>query len=290
MNLTYEFVLWPNCHNDCSFCFQKEQIRRGVLRTLTDDEYAKSVTRVIEFLHAASYTYGSNVMLVGGELFDYSPCMQALHPLLKEVISLLKNGSINELYLNTNLIYKQIYMVFAFIQNCKDADVISKLHFTTSYDFDGRFCKGTENLMLRNLQALTNSYPECPVYVNTMLSKRACELIVHGKFSVREFASRYKCYVNLIPYIELIPEITAERSLIIKALQKVDQEIPGYVTDYLTRLDINQEKRVYQYNPDKDLLEDCSCATLPCGHAVNFARYSRGSTCYICDMKLVFGL
>ena len=68
------------------------------------------------------------------------------------------------------------------------------------------------------------------------------------------------------------------------------KEIPGYVTDYLTRLDINQEKRVYQYNPDKDLLEDCSCVTLPCGHAVNFARYSSSGTCYICDMKLAFGL
>ena len=288
MTATYEMILWPNCRNNCSFCFQKEQIRQGNLQEFTIREQRKSLTKFVNFL-IDKIPLKSNLMIVGGELFDTPDLHPSLNATLFFVASFMKYG-INELYLNTNLIYKKLTPILYFLENCEERGVLNKVHFTTSYDFDGRFRNGTDTLMLSNLKKIRAVYPQCPTYVNVMLSKACCEKILSGEFSVREFSKEYGVYVNLIPYIELIPELTAERSLIVRALQKVDNELPGYIFDYLARLDLNQEKRVFQFKPRLGKFVNCSCKNAACGHSENFARYSSKGTCYICDMRAVFGV
>lgn len=289
MKATYEFILWPNCHNNCTFCFQKEQLRQGKLHLFSYEDKEKAILDTMLLL-GTNFQNGNDVMLTGGELFDDPQ----IHPLLKDFFDLvayyLHVGVINELYLNTNLIYKKLEPITHFLFICEQGEVLDKVHFTTSYDFDGRFKNGTEQLMLKHLNTVSRMFSKARIFVNTMLSKTTCERILSGEFSVKSFSERYNCYVNLLPYIQLIPQITASRSLIVQTLQKVDEEIPGYVNDYLVRLDVNQEKHVYCYNPMTREYEYSSCALAECGHSENFRRYSDSGTCYVCDMKRVFGL
>ena len=145
-------------------------------------------------------------------------------------------------------------------------------------------------MMLLNLHTIRCLFPDCPIFVNTILTRPTCELILSGKFDVKDFSEKYGCYVNLLPYIQLVPDITAPRSLLVKTLQHVDEQIPGYLSDYLTRLDINQEKCVMQFNAQSGRYEECTCDFAECGHSVNFRKYSDSGTCYVCDMKRVFGV
>lgn len=289
MATTYEFILWPNCRNNCTFCFQKEQLRCGKLKLLSIEEMEKSIETTMLYL-STYLPKGSNVMLVGGELFDTPQLHASLRTLLGMTTYLMAEQVIEELYVNTNLIYRQLSPVYHLLEMCEKCGVMDRLHLTTSYDFDGRFKNGTDTLMLRNLFDIPKSFHSCKLYVNTMLSKTCCEKILSKQFSVKWFSEWYKCYVNLIPYIELIPELTATRSEIIRTLQVVEEEMPGYVSDYITRMDINQDKRVLQYNSATNEFDDCSCETAPCGHSINFQRYSSNGSCYVCDMKRAFGL
>lgn len=289
MASTYEFILWPNCRNNCSFCFQKKQLREGKLHSFSYEDKEKAILDTMLLL-GRNFQNGNDVMLTGGELFDDPQ----IHPLLTQFLDLvvyyLHTGVINELYINTNLIYKKIAPVTHFLFLCEQSKVLDRVHFTTSYDFDGRFKNGTDTLMLKNLAHVYNACPKTRIFVNTMLSKTTCNRIILKEFSVKQFSEQYHCYVNLLPYIELIPNITASRSLIVRALQTVDEELPGYVSDYLTRLDVNQKKHVYCYNPITRDYEYASCQLAKCGHSENFKRYSSAGTCYVCDMKRVFGL
>lgn len=289
MSATYELVLWPNCKNNCTFCFQKAQMRAGKLSPFSLETKEKSISEAILFL-TTQVPNGSHVMVAGGELFDDTKIFSSLKNLFEIVAYLMIEKIINEVYVNTNLIYKRMDGVIDFLEIFKAHGLLDRLHFTTSYDFDGRFRNGTEQLMLQNLQAIVNAYELPRAYVNTMLSRQACEKIISGEFSVKAFSEQYRSYINLIPYIELIPEITAPRSLIVKALQTVDNELPGYVSDYLTRLDVNQIKHVHQFNPILGEFENCSCELSSCGHSINYRRYSPAGSCYVCDMKQAFGL
>lgn len=285
-NATYEFILWPNCRNHCSFCFQKEQLRQGKIHELTFENMRKSMT--LAAYEMSQIPRGSHVMLVGGELFDSPQIHFSLSNLLNYVLDLMENGQIGEFYLNTNLIYKRLDPVLEFLSVAESKGLFPRLHFTTSYDFDGRFVPATHRLMLKNLEEIAKTFQDLPIYINTMLSKRCCEAILSNTFLVPLFAQTFHAYVNLIPYIELIPQLTASRTAIVQTLQKVDSQLPGYIADYLARLDLNQEKYVLQFIDGKFL--DCSCPLAPCGHAQNFTRYSNSGTCYVCDMKRVFGL
>ena len=103
-------------------------------------------------------------------------------------------------------------------------DLFDRLKFTSSYDKQGRYqTQKAHDLMLSNLSTLTTSYPKLRTVVNSMLSKQVCAEIINGEYSVRDFMNRYRCDVNLIPYIILNDDITASRSSIFKALKKVDQ-------------------------------------------------------------------
>lgn len=289
MTPTYEFILWPNCRNNCTFCFQKEQLRCGRATLFSVEDMEKSLAATAIYI-TTCLRRGVNVMLVGGELFDTPQVHGSLCELLRITVRLLAYGTINELYVNTNLIYKNLDPIRYLLCSCREAKVLERVHFTTSYDFDGRFRGNTEKLMLSNLQTVAETFPDCRIFVNTMLSREACTRILEGTFSVKQFSEQYHCYVNLIPYIELIPEITAPRGLIVQALKKVDEELPGYVADYLMRIDINQEKHVLQYNRQLDTFDDLSCGIASCGHSVNFQRYSSNGSCFVCDMKQAFGL
>lgn len=279
----YEFLLWDNCTNNCSFCFQRENPR-----IFNKSKRQEILDETLSFIQSDKFEKGSHILICGGEIFDKPQDSLQLNHFFTKIISLMLNDIIDLLYINTNLIYKDKCCLDFLLRNIKANNLFDRLKFTTSYDLAGRFkTKESEELMLQNLTWVKNIYPDCKVVVNTILTKQVCNAILNRSFSIKDFIQKYKCWVNLLPYIVYNKELSATRGEIFSALKEVDKDVSGYLDYYIPNMSITQEKLLYLYKDGK--FEFCSCKMAECGHSINFKRYSDKGTCFCCDLKEILG-
>lgn len=278
----YEFLLWPNCRNNCKFCFLKKE------QDNTDQEKISALSSALSFIESDRFKKGSHVLILGGEVFDSPSIHQELNKFFSIIVSKMCSNHIDLLYINTNLIYKKLDALEFLIQQLDSNSLLNKLKFTSSYDLDGRFNKHTEQLMLNNLQYLMNKYARLNTAINIILTQKVCNYIVEDKLNIKEFMDTYKVYVNLIPYIVYDASIAADRNLVFKALSHAEKQCPGYLYSYIKNFDLPQKKLLHKYNKATKQFEYCSCDDLSCGHSENFKKYSTSGTCFICDIKELF--
>lgn len=288
MKKVYEFLLWDNCSNNCRFCWQRENPR-----IYNKEERESILQETLKFILSNKFEEGSHILVCGGELFDKPQDFSALNLFFENISDLMVQNTIELLYINTNLIYKDIRGVLGMLKILNQSsldmvDLIPRIRFTTSYDIEGRFRnKDSEDIMLANLKYITDKYPDMPVVVNTILTKPTCEAILSGKFNINEFMNKYNCWVNLLPYIVLDNDLTASRTLIFQTLDYVNKICPGYLEKYVPNMCITQEKWLYMFKNNE--FQFCSCELSECGHSVNFKKYSEQGTCFCCDLQEIFG-
>lgn len=282
----YEFLLWENCRNHCSFCFQEEK------NQCTEEQKIDSLNKLCQFLSSDQFVKGSHILLVGGELFD-TPSFNlsiALKSSIDLIIKLMLKNDIDLLYINTNLIYKKLDVLEYLLSSISSNSLSNRLRFTTSYDIVGRFSSSrSHDLMLRNLSFIKDKYSSINVIINTILTNAACESINSNSFVVRDFEDKYKCKIRLIPYIVKIPELRADKIKVFSTIYKVALSYNNpeeYIKEYIYEFDIKQEKLLYRYN--KHSLEYCTSAKSSCGHSENFKMYSSDNSCFVCDLKALF--
>ena len=283
MKRIYEFLVWDNCNNSCQFCWQREQPR-----IFDSQQRERILNEVLHFIKSDKFVKGSHILVCGGEVFAYWDDCSMLFSFFKEIADLMITGTIGYLYLNTNLIYPYTGSLCTVLNYLGDENLLHRVRFTTSYDIKGRFA--TEEIrerMLDNLKTVSSVYTDMPIVTNTILTKPACEAILSGEFNINKFMQDYRCWVNLIPYIVLDDALTADRSLIFKALNHVNKQCEGYLERYVPNMAIKQEKWLYMYK-DGDF-QFVSCELSPeCGHSVNFKKYCKEGTCFCCDLENVF--
>ena len=274
----YEFLVWDNCNNNCQFCWQREKPR------LYNHNMRSSILNdVIEFIKSDKFVKGSHILVCGGEIFDKPTDFQILSTFFSVIIQFMKQGIIDLLYINTNLIYININGVYDLLEQLKEAGLIERIRFTTSYDIEGRFkSERDRSIMLTNLETIGQKYPNMYIVANTILTKPACEAILTGKFNIKEFMEHNNCWVNLIPYIVLDDKLTADRNMIFNTLRKVEEQVPGYLSRYVPNMAIKQEKWLYMYKDGE--FQFCRCkVSEDWGHSVNCKKYCREGTCFCCD-------
>lgn len=284
MKKIYEFLLWDNCSNNCKFCWQRENPRlydKDTRLIILDD--------VIKFIKSDKFVKGSHILVCGGEIFDKPSDFHILSTFFFLIINMMKEGIIDLLYINTNLIYININGIYDLLEQLKEHGLLDRLRFTTSYDIEGRFKKEHDRqVMLTNLKSIMEHYPTIHTVVNTILTKPACDAILSDNFNLKEFMEEYNCWVNLIPYIVLDSDLTADRKTIFKTLNHVNKQCPNYLEKYVPNMAIKQEKWLYMYKNGE--FQFCSCELSPeCGHSVNFKKYCKEGTCFCCDLENIFG-
>lgn len=276
----FEFLLWDNCNNNCKFCFQRKNPRlfnQNQRKNILDD--------TISFIKSDKFDKGSHILICGGEIFDKPTDFPDLNVFFAQIDGFMADGTIDLLYLNTNLIYEDVSGLCFVLDMMKDK--LNRLKFTTSYDLYGRFNKKfDETLFFMNLKWLKEHFPKCNIVVNTILTKQTCEKIINKEFSIKKFMDEYDCWVNLIPYIVYDEKMSATRTQIFSALQIVENENRGYLQRYIPNICIEQEKDLFVYR-DGDY-HFCTCDLSDCGHSINFKRYSKENSCFCCDLKEMF--
>lgn len=278
----YEFLLWDNCNNNCKFCFQRENPR-----LFNHNNREMILNKTIEFIESDKFIKGSHILVCGGEIFDKPNDFGILDKFFCQILKFMMDGTIDLLYINTNLIYKDLYGIDRLLRRIKELKLFDRLRFTTSYDLEGRFkSKEDEELMLSNLKLLGGIYKDLKIVTNTILTKKVCEQILNNKFNVVDFMTKYNCWVNLVPYIVYDENLAANRSDIIKALKYVNDYSDGYISRYILNFDLGQDKLLYMFKDNE--FKFCSCENSNCGHSINFKRYSPSGNCFVCDLKEIF--
>lgn len=281
----YEFILWDNCCNNCTFCWQNKY---GTI--LNDKQKLQSLTETYKFLTSKEFISGSHILVVGGELFDIgsNKIKTELIQFFKDIINMMTNNHIDLLYLNTNLLNLNFELLTEILNYIEINNLFPRLKFTTSYDVSGRFTTN-ENEWRANLEMLLFTYPEINIVINTILTEPCCyDILSNTSSKVIDIITKYKCKINLLPFINTNETLLPNPNLIFKSLQKIETIVPGYLTDYIHSIALLQDKYVYKYNDNKLSLEQTNCDDLECGHSENFTKYSKRNTCYICDLKEVF--
>jgi len=285
----YEFLVWDNCNNNCKFCFQ-----RNNPNILTLEEQKNSLNKVLEFIDSSKFIKNSHVLIVGGEIFYINN--DFLNSFFKKIVANMLSNKIDLLYLNTNLLYKNLSNLFYILDLIKEYELFHRLKFTTSFDLDGRFkSENDKQLMLNNLLLLSNKYLNdgLNIVTNIILTKKVCDSILNNTFNVIDFMIKYNTYVNLLPYIVYDKTLSVEKNKIFKTLEKVNEiakntKYENYLESYIKNFDLPQKKELYHYNKVLKNFDYCSCELNTCGHSINFNKYTEENTCFVCDLKKYF--
>ena len=295
-----EFLLWNDCsaHGKCAFCWQ--QAKHEASKFLDNENKLESIECVKNFLkdnfvkldtgENNKFT-GSHILLVGGEIFDIenAEVIKNFKNLINYIIQLMNNNEIELLYINTNLLYKDLSTLEYLLNKIDSSSLWERLRFTTSWDLVGRFVdKESEDLFFFNLNYIKGKYSKVHIVVNSILTKQFCETLIKTPDFIKDFQEKYKVQVNVIPYIVLREWMAPTRNQVIKALLAIDSSIPGYTRAYIENFSLPQPKLLYEYNSEDKALIYCSSDLDSCGHSENFKNYcSDADRCYICDLQHV---
>lgn len=279
MKTLVEFLLWDNCNNHCKFCFLKEH--NPCPSFLSDVERVKSIQSVKSYIDV-QWKHGDDILLCGGELFDYpmTPQVQsAWDNLIETILEKVEKGIIDEVYINTNMLYDINLSLVPFLFMFAIKGLLFKLRFTTSYDLYGRFkTEGDRCLFLTNVNQVKSMFPGLEIIANTVLTKNMCDEIANG-FKVTDVPN---VTINLIPYIILTDDMAPNKSMVMQTLKTVEQATPGYVKGMLTRFTLDKPRKLMKYYNGE--LSEMTSKNLECGHSENFTRYTKEGSCFICDL------
>lgn len=281
----FEFLVWDNCNNHCRFCFLKDH--NPCKSILDNNGKAESLHQVLNYLKSPSFEEGSHVLLCGGELFDTvfdSGTAVAFHELITHILGGIVQGTIESLYVNTNLIYDPSIMLNRFLSYFDNAGFLNKLHFTTSFDLIGRYkTPEDKQQFIRNVRHLHSRYPALEIIANMVMTKQVCRLICDGDVSIRNLQDDLDVSINLIPYIILHDNMAPTKELVLDTLKAVNAELPGYIKTHTDRFILDTPRVLLKYHNKK--LEEMTTPNSTCGHSVNFKRYTKEGSCFICDLQ-----
>lgn len=275
----YEFILWDNCNNKCGFCFQAKS--RECFSLLQKEQ---SISLVEDKLK--SINEKCNVLFVGGEIFDDLLVSEKLIELFQIVVQMKHSKLIDYIYINTNILYRDLKLLFQVLDLFENNAFLQYVRFTTSFDENGRFTSDAQKkLFLANLDSIRSRYPHLNVVINSILTKSLCLSMCSKESQLYSLAN--KCsFVNLLPYVVNNQQLMASKEQIFHALIQMNKHFPGYLSKYVKNINLLQKRFIYRNNNNQ--LEDVSEENSSCGHCLNFKRYSSSGSCFICDVNQVF--
>ena len=283
----YEFLLWDNCTNNCKFCFQRKSPR------LFSIDFQKQIlNNVLSFINSDKFQAGSHILLVGGEIFDDSN-RKFIIEFFDKICKMMTRNTIELCYLNTNLLYEDLNLLFLVLDVFKQNSLLDRLKFTTSYDLVGRFSTNSkEQLFISNLRTITSNY-NVKVVTNMILSNELCRKIIDQTFSLSRFQQENNTELNLIPYIILDEALATDKNNIMQALTTLKKKDYMIFKSFLFNINIKQPRKMFYFKDCKDVIDNkltaCECKLLECGHSENFKRYTVDKkSCFVCDINEVF--
>lgn len=274
----YEFVLWNNCPNNCSFCYLKNEYQSSI------NDMLEMILLVKEFVDKINIE--SSILLTGGEMFTNLE-EEIYNKLLELYKQIFKNNFIKIIYFNTNLIYDIDKYLVNVLDLAKEYGVIDNIHFTTSDDCVGRFNDVSRQLFYKNVELLRKKYSDLKIIVNTILTKEFCANVNNGKYNIVDYCNKYNVVVNVIPYIDVngVVDFIPEKEEVIKCLLILKKQNPEWFDGYVDIFTRPRDMNVYIYDNKNKKLKDNTARFLKCKHPVNSTHCFKDGTCFGCLLQ-----
>lgn len=298
MEPIYEFLLWNTCKNNCRFCHQKANKARFPGKFPDDEGKYKSIKLVEQYIKNGNYIDGSDLLMMGGELFDTKlseKTERAFMQLIDTIFTRLHNRKLFRFYFNSNLIYEDMDLLYKVLDRfynfekfCKNGHwkcfiPENRVFFTTSYDIAYRYrTEDDRHLVEDNLKRLSKRYPHITKTANFILTDKGCEFLLSNPKFPREFEDEYGCRLNPIPYIILDPAMAATRKTVQQTLLALNYADPYFLRTYINSMKADKERILLEFDGTK--LSNASSKNASCDHNENFRRvYKDDDRCFICD-------
>ena len=275
----HEFLLWNNCNNNCKFCWQRKD------KQSTIDEQLEAIALTIDYIKNLQ---NFHILIIGGEIFSETNTQVKLdlYGLFLHIINKMLKNEIDKCYINTNILYDLNSLLIPVLELFNTANLIKRIHFTTSADDFGRFVnKTSKNLFYKNLKYIRSKYPDLYIICNIILTDSFCDAILNDQFNIKEYKTKYNVDVNTIPYIKygtIVEAPTKEK--VFNTLLHLKQQDSDYLLKYINNYLLGQEFNLHQYKNGK--LANVTADKSECGHSENFKNcYSDSDSCFVCDCK-----
>ena len=313
-----QFELWQECNMRCTFCYLHEQN----LKT-PDAVKLDSIRAAHERVKALRETQDyDTVGFIGGEFFQgqlrNSEVKAAFFELMDEVISLLKDGVINNVWIAVTLGIGKQDDLYELLE--RFGSERSKLWLTTSWDSMGRF--HTEKMRLTwegHLKRIRALYPEVHINTTVILTGDFIDKYLAGEISIKAMEQTLgtqfffkqpvsgDAYANWEPTLEFnnfikrevnsrIPNFFPTRSQFIRFLtvfrEREDRinwdkicNIQYRADDFYRHFNNNKSKHIHRAKGTVGEIADD--IKLPCGHPIYYDAYVDQTGCCLCDKKMV---
>lgn len=280
----HEFLLWNNCNNNCSFCYQKEYGIGGDNPndfTLSSLEKQKSISEYKALLQSIIERESVfDLLLVGGELFPIETDVKSgFFNLVDEIHNYIIQGKIRYLYLNTNLLYDDTQDLTTLLD--KLCDYHENLKFTTSFDFAGRFHTSSQKILfLQNLLYISSTYPKLHIVCNTIITTGLFSAIKNNNNVLLEMENKYNIEIFLLPYNPYCKALELSDKQILELLFMLTERDKARLFNCMQNLQLNQLRKLYKYSRIKNEIVHIPAKYNNCSHPSAWAMFS--DECILC--------
>lgn len=262
---------------NCKFCYLKKEYQS------TEEEQIETLELIKQNLTEEKEPF--NVLLVGGEIFaGLTP--KVSEKLCQLFLKIFQNPLINIIYINTNLLYNIEILLLKVLNLARECKVLQKIHFTTSDDVEGRFNSSNRQLFYNNLNQIKKF--QIDIIVNTIATRDFCELVLKGKYNIKDYCEKYGVFCNILPYVDFnkIEEFKPSFKQLYQTLQILKKQYPEWFSGYC-QIFSERNRDIFLFQKKEKKLIDVSSPKGKCGHSENFRDCCTENKCYGCLLEIL---
>lgn len=230
MSHFYQFELWKECNNNCTFCFNRNRSK------LSDGLKYKRIMDALQNLRNIQLNDDDTVGFIGGEFFDgqldYPDVCFSFFNMVSTVLLETKA----RVFIATSFIYQDLRRLKQFL-DLLPGGALDRLLLCTSYDVDGRFkTRYAVELWEHNIAEIHRCFPEVGIHTEMILSQPLIDAVLASTLDIKTFAMPVSfhapcCgigYKDKYAFTKDVPNFFPTRNSFLKFLNKGFEE--GWLT------------------------------------------------------------
>lgn len=308
----YQFELWEECNQQCSFCYLGERNRHT-----PDEKKLHNLVKTKEtILDKSLYTEKGIDCLayIGGEFFqgqlNTPEIKEKFLEIMKITSDLISNGTLKETWICATLTRENQSDLYETLDLFSDK---SKVWILTSYDTIGRFHIASQYQNWKhNIHLLRNKFPDLKMNCTSIITEDFIDKYLNDDLEVISFLKRHDVtlflkpaygirsdeFDNILKQDKDIPNFFPTRKKFLAFLFKYKHSESEFMYDKLFNIEYRSEYLETFTDGNDNLnhrIKDSSQEShnnelpiLPCGHSSQYAIYiDEPDKCVICDKERI---
>lgn len=190
-----QYELWKDCPNACPFCYNIGQP--------TEDNKVERMVYVMNLLKSEELSNYNTIGFIGGELFDTRILTDIEQDTFVQLMELSANlvlsGSIDRVYVTSNLIYEDRSLLDRVLTILKNKGTLTHYGICTSWDYKYRFRTEQDRVYWENnMGFIRKNFPEVMLHIEIIVTQALIDAVMDGKLDLTMFEKQYGASVDFM--------------------------------------------------------------------------------------------